>query len=222
MTGFVITKATLSPKARGIGALLCEQADGDGGHRLMWTLFQDVHDGPAWRQFLFRKSDERTYFIVSSSTPEDPHELWQLAPKPYDPRPIEGRRYSFLLRANPAIAARQGDRSSLRADAVMHAKRASKASGSPWGREQEADAALAWLFKREAALGVRFDKEECEANAYAQVRIQRKDGRSIRFSSVDYRGRLVVVDPDKLTKALLTGIGKARAFGCGLMLIRPQ
>jgi CRISPR system Cascade subunit CasE len=29
-----------------------------------------------------------------------------------------------------------------------------------------------------------------------------------------------VTDPERFTAALVNGIGKARAFGCGLMLIR--
>ncbi|MBC7945437.1 MAG: type I-E CRISPR-associated protein Cas6/Cse3/CasE [Burkholderiales bacterium] len=45
-------------------------------------------------------------------------------------------------------------------------------------------------------------------------------GRAIQFSSVDYEGYAEVIDPDKLTKALTTGIGRAKAFGCGLLLVR--
>ena len=43
----------------------------------------------------------------------------------------------------------------------------------------------------------------------------------ITFSEIDYEGVLTVADPAKLTAALFTGVGKARSYGCGLMLVRP-
>ncbi|WP_262967215.1 type I-E CRISPR-associated protein Cas6/Cse3/CasE [Methylobacter psychrophilus] len=40
------------------------------------------------------------------------------------------------------------------------------------------------------------------------------------FSSVDFTGELQVTDIDKFKDALFTGIGRSKAFGCGLLLIR--
>lgn len=40
------------------------------------------------------------------------------------------------------------------------------------------------------------------------------------FSSVDFLGDLVVTNIEKFTKALFGGIGRAKAFGCGLMMVR--
>jgi CRISPR system Cascade subunit CasE len=40
------------------------------------------------------------------------------------------------------------------------------------------------------------------------------------FSSVDFTGELQVTDIDKFNEALFTGIGRSKAFGCGLLLIR--
>ena len=40
------------------------------------------------------------------------------------------------------------------------------------------------------------------------------------FSSVDFLGDLEITDVEKFTKALFVGIGPAKAFGCGLMLVR--
>lgn len=220
MTAHVITKATLAPAARNIGALLAETAAADGGHRLLWTLFPTDGDARKPRDFLYRRIDDRSYLVVSPTAPIDGHGLWQLGPKPYQPHPIKGERYTFILRANPALAIRQGQRASVRVDAVMHAKRAARAAGQAWGREQEEAAALDWLFKRENAIGVRFDKAVCLVHDYTQVHVPRKNDKTIAFSTVDYEGGFTVDDAEKLTHALLSGIGKARAFGCGLMLIR--
>ena len=47
-----------------------------------------------------------------------------------------------------------------------------------------------------------------------------KKGRSAGFSSVDFEGEIEVTDPQLFADALLTGIGPAKGFGCGLMLVR--
>jgi len=222
MTTHYLTKAVLAPATAGIGALLAENAGCDAGHRLVWTLFPRSEGEQSERDFLYREIDNRTYLIVSPQPPADAHALWQLGPKHYAPKLQAGERYSFILRANPAMAIRTGNaRRSLRVDAVMHARRTSKAAKAPWGREHEADAALAWLTQREETIGVVIDRNATSASNYRQWEIpHRKYDRPVRFSSVDYEGMLTVSDPDRFAKALLTGIGKARAFGCGLMLIR--
>lgn len=221
MTPRVLTKAILAPEVRNIGALLAESGAADGGHRLLWTLFPcDGTQAASTRPFLYRRVDDRTYLIVSESPPRDAHRLWRLGPKPYDPQPLVGERYSFILRSNPAMAISRGDRTSVRVDAIMHAKRAAKAAAAPWGREEEAAAALAWLYKREEAIGVRFVREACHAHGYVQVRVPRKGFEPAQFSTVDFEGAFEVADCNRLKAALFTGIGKARAFGCGLMLIR--
>jgi len=40
------------------------------------------------------------------------------------------------------------------------------------------------------------------------------------FSSVDFIGNLAVTDVDKFTKALFGGIGRSKAFGCGMMMVK--
>lgn len=42
-----------------------------------------------------------------------------------------------------------------------------------------------------------------------------------RFSTVDFSGERTVTDPGLFGTALPTGIGHAKAFGCGLLLVRP-
>ena len=196
MMGYFLTKATLAPGTQSIGALLAETGSADGGHRLLWSLFPGAAEGSSERDFIYRRIDDRNYLIVSSRPPADAHALWQLGPKPYEPEPQAGEVYHFILRANPAMAvSRKGRKSSLRVDAVMHAKRAARAEGKPWGREEEEKAALAWLSARQGAIGVTFDQPRCRITAYEQHRIPRKNGEPARFSTVDYEGRLTVEDP---------------------------
>ena len=43
----------------------------------------------------------------------------------------------------------------------------------------------------------------------------------LRFSTVDLSGELVVTDAERFASTLANGIGRAKAFGCGLLLVRP-
>ena len=58
-------------------------------------------------------------------------------------------------------------------------------------------------------------------DGYDQVRVARGRGqKAIMFSVLDLEGMLEVVAPNSFLEALARGFGKAKAFGCGLMLIR--
>lgn len=43
----------------------------------------------------------------------------------------------------------------------------------------------------------------------------------LRFSSVDFNGELTVADATAFTATLTRGVGHAKAFGCGLLLVKP-
>lgn len=90
-----------------------------------------------------------------------------------------------------------------------------------------ADSALeTWLTERGKTRGftvVRDDKRKLlrfQAEGYRWHALSKK-GRSAGFSSVDFEGEIEVSDPALFVEALFTGIGHAKAFGCGLMLVRP-
>jgi len=212
-----ITRATLkrsTPTARALAALLSEHKD--NGHRTVWTLFGESPD--AKRDFLFREGEPGSFLIVSERRPTDPHQLWELQTKPYALAPTAGQRFGFGLRANPVRALSREGKLSAHVDAVMQAK---TLKGEALTAEERQTAALDWLTEREARLGVRFDRALCTADGYRQLSIARKPARSIRLSVIDYEGVLEVTDGDALSRALGSGIGKARAYGCGLLLLRP-
>jgi CRISPR system Cascade subunit CasE len=216
--------------ARGAGAMaawapiLKDHASFDRGHKLVWTLFAQ---GPETkRTFLWREVEPGSYIILSQEEPRDETKLWRIATKRFEPELSPGDRLAFSLRANPAVAVSAGPgRRGMRADAVMHAKRPAKereAGGVPAldaaGREK---AALGWLFKREERLGVIFDRELCSMAGYGVIRAGGSpNGGEISFASADFEGVLQVQKPADFTDALAKGIGKAKAYGCGLMLIR--
>lgn len=57
-------------------------------------------------------------------------------------------------------------------------------------------------------------------SAYCWHSIKADKRKKSGFSSVDFLGDLKITDIEKFTNALFKGIGRAKAFGCGLMLVR--
>lgn len=78
-------------------------------------------------------------------------------------------------------------------------------------------AAINWMKARGVTNG--FELQSSEVNGYRWHALPEK-GRGAGFSSVDYTGVLKVTDPSSFKNALRNGLGPAKAFGCGLLLIR--
>lgn len=58
-----------------------------------------------------------------------------------------------------------------------------------------------------------------EFAAYNHHPLPEKEKRA-GFSSIDLSGEITVTEAERFTKLLMNGIGPAKAFGCGLMLVR--
>ncbi|MDE1145776.1 MAG: type I-E CRISPR-associated protein Cas6/Cse3/CasE [Azospirillaceae bacterium] len=214
-----ITRAHLrqdTPAVRNLARLLLDQSDADNGHRLVWTLFGE--DPDAARDFLYREAEPGHFLVVSSRPPQASTDIWALETKAYAPAPPEGAAYAFTLRANPAASVARPGARGLRVDAVMHAR---TQKGGPLTVEEKEAAALAWLYARADRLGVAFEAERCAAAGYRKVTVPRKGAPPAQFALVDYDGVLRVRDPGRLAEALRGGVGRARAYGCGLLLLRP-
>ncbi len=215
-----LTRAELrrdEPAQKVLARLLLDEGARDVGHRLVWSLFASDPDAP--RDFIYREAEPGRFLILSAREPDDPQKLWSLQTKTYAPPLTVGLRLGFALRANPAQSVKTlGRDRGVRVDAVMHAK---KQAGARFEAEDVEAAALAWLFAREARLGVAFDRSLCSAGGYRQIQIVRRGVKPIRHSVIDYEGVLTVTDPEALASSVRDGVGKARAFGCGLVMLRP-
>ncbi len=219
-------------------------------HRIVWMLFQDRpdvgRDDPAWRTgddgFLWRDEGDGRFMILSRKQPTDPNGLFDLATKPFEPALRIGDRLRFALRANPTVASKsagitgktdaQGRQRGKRIDVVMHAL-----TGIPktdWtektGRAFVRDAIVAsavrdWVTRQGGRHGFAVPPVE-DANSlavanYAQAPVERRSGKKpAGISTVDITGSLTVDDPVLFLDKLARGFGSAKAFGCGLMLIR--
>lgn len=119
----------------------------------------------------------------------------------------------------------------IRHDVVMEAKTKLNFKEMPHDKRPHVaeliqDTGFAWLKARETEQGflVEDDKEKptVRADGYCQHRLFKGKGtKPITFSTLDFNGILTVTDPDTfIGESLYNGIGPAKAFGCGLMLVR--
>ncbi|MEW5725479.1 MAG: type I-E CRISPR-associated protein Cas6/Cse3/CasE [Thermodesulfobacteriota bacterium] len=196
-------------------------------HRLIWTLFGDRPDRD--RDFLYRRELNgwgATFYLVSARKPEDPDSLWDMEPKPYRPRLSAGQTLFFSLRANPVRSKRDENGRLHRHDVVMEAKHKLKQEKRPretWPSQAELiqAAGKSWLAARAARHGFTVDPALIRADAYQPPDPGgRGKGREVRHAVMDLSGLLRVSDPDLFLETLYRGLGPAKAFGCGLMLVR--
>ena len=200
-------------------------------HQWLWR-FLPAPPGTA-RSFVFRRRDVDglpRFYVVSDREPVAPSPHWQVQSKAYAPSLAAGDRVAFDLRANPVVTTRNAAGKSARHDVVMQAKtpllKAQKlARWADWHTPDRPalpdlvhGACSQWLRARCERLGIALDNEPLSIEGYEQHR--GKSG-ELRFSTVDFSGHLRVVDAAALRQALYDGVGHAKAFGCGLLLLRP-
>lgn len=192
-------------------------------HQLLWKVFP--RDAEAERDFLFRQEVREglpCFFVVSERRPTN-DELFRIETKDYAPHLEAGQQLAFSLTANPVVARKMdGKKNSTKHDVWMDAKHEAKNMGlSDEKRIAHCeDRVRRWLITRAEPLGFVIEDQQINVDGYFQHQFYRRKGRPIRFSSINFGGVLTVVDPNRLLQTLFEGIGRSRAFGCGLMLVR--
>lgn len=220
MSGLFLSRARLrrGPGASALLPLLMPVGGGPpAGHHLVWSLFAD--DAERRRDFLWRETEPGSFLLLSARPPQDRHGIFALdPPKPFEPALREGQRLRFDLRANATVSAARGATQRGKREGLLAQRLRAVA---PADRPAAAQAAsLEWLAGQGARHGFRVD-----AAAFALVgedtwSILRGQRAEARIAAIDVAGVLEVTDAAAFTARLPLGFGHARAFGCGLMLIR--
>ena len=78
-----------------------------------------------------------------------------------------------------------------------------------------------WLTRHAAAHGflLRPDCFDVVRSEWKLFRKEREGGRSVSLLQVTYEGILEVADAERFREALLCGIGRAKAYGMGMMTV---
>lgn len=202
-------------------------------HRQIWRLFpgeahesRDSHETER-QGFLFRIEQNppgrpARLLVQSRRAPTAASGIVLVGTREFHPQPEVGLRLAFLLTANPVRtivdveAEAKPDKFKRHAEKIVrHADKAARQPKSrvPLIKEEEQHKWLA----RKLAGAVTIEAASVLPHSPTYFR---KGNRSGKLVTVTFEGILNVTDPTRLTSLLENGIGPAKAFGCGLMLVR--
>lgn len=191
-----------------------------------------------------------TFYTVSAREPEDSKDFWEIHPKVYKPNISQGERLAFKLRANPVqydkkerteaeievwLASRKvlglkeklHTKKRIRHDVVMETKTRLNFKATPHNKRPNVaeliqEAGFAWFKGCEKEKGFFVNETDVRVDGYNQQKFFKGKGtKPITINTIDFNGILTVTDPNTfIEESLYKGIGPAKAFGCGLMLVR--
>ena len=121
-------------------------------------------------------------------------------------RITNGSRWHFKLRANPTVQVKNDSSSRERGKVLAHITTA---------HQEE------WLRRQSEKHGFSLTEGEflVTESRWFKFKRNRDENGSVRMLSVVYEGVLTVTDADAFRKALISGIGREKAYGMGLLTI---
>ncbi|MGB5727381.1 MAG: type I-E CRISPR-associated protein Cas6/Cse3/CasE [Thiogranum sp.] len=206
--------------------LVC--GDGYREHQCLGKLFEKGPDVD--RGFLFRRDQVGgwpRFLMISDRLREHANDVWKIESKAYAPQIKAEQQLVFSLRVNPIVTRLSEAGKKQRHDVVMDLKKRMDYQSMPKADHPSMQsliqqAGLDWLQARAGKYGFSFDSGAVRVEGYLRHSVTKKAGRKkIKLSTLDYTGLLTVVEPEQFKLALFHGIGPAKAFGCGLLLVRP-
>jgi len=206
---------------------LLKQKNGSDGyvlHQILWNLFPN--DGHKKRDFIFHKDEKEglpQFLLVSEAKPVETDGVTVIS-KPYNPKLVKGEKLVFTLVANPVVSRKvESKKNSVKHDVWMDAKKKAIENGADVSSIIQAceNASKLWLIRQGERCGFFLKETDILIDGYIQNRFYKgRKAMPIQYSSIHYEGLLTVTDTDLFTKMLYSGIGRSKAFGCGLMLVR--
>lgn len=119
-----------------------------------------------------------------------------------------GQRWQFRLRANPVHSVKE----TVGSQAQEPAKRG-KVFAHVTVKQQEQ-----WLLARAEKYGFKLPEGSFQV-VQQEVRQFRRQGKPVTLGIATFEGILEVIDSALFLEAMVSGIGRAKAYGCGLLTI---
>lgn len=204
-----LAKAFIEPELAAAQRL--QLTDGYAWHQAAWQAFPDLDSQP--RPFLSRLDsglDGFTLLLLSREhRPERPdwcpQDFWVV--KTISPAFFEYHHYRFDLRANPTRKVTKID---------VNGERTKNGRRKPLtclGEQTE------WLQRKAVESG--FALLEAPEIGFCQDQVFRKRSEYGVHTGVRFRGILEVIDRPRFEEAFYKGIGSAKGFGFGMLLLQP-
>ncbi|MBL4606829.1 MAG: type I-E CRISPR-associated protein Cas6/Cse3/CasE, partial [Pseudomonadales bacterium] len=166
-------------------------------------------------------------------------EFLQVQTKPFAPQLNVGDSCAFSLRANAVVTRKANDHSKKRirrdiieAKADDYKQQFSNPADRPTSAMIHQQAGEEWLQKRGEKCGFRVGEVLVSNHQFHEAK-KPQDKNIRQFTSLDFQGQIEITEPtlflEQLFKGKLDaegkqtasrGLGRSKAFGCGLMLIR--
>lgn len=207
----ILTRTTLNPQRQGArkllgspqamhAAILSGFPPGAEPGRVLWRLDQGQGRHPV-------------VYVVSAAAPDlahvDEQAGWpsrrmaeSVSYQPFLDGLASGQQWNFRITVNPTHRVSRGGRSQV----LGHVTVAQQTG---------------WLFERAEAMGVRFGESEEPTFTLVDREVVkfRRQAATVTLSRASFMGRLEVVEPDLLRQVLTQGVGRGKAYGCGLMTL---
>lgn len=208
-----LTRIYLNPRKRGGRKLL---SNPEAMHAAVRSAFPPDIDTSSSR-ILWRvdsQGDEHVLYIVGPEKPDAFHIVEQAGWETRPPQSadyqrlqdslLQGQHWRFGLVANPvsSIAGARGTRGKVTAHVT-------------------ADQQLAWLARRADGAGFRLldDAVVVGRERVTFKQVKGDSSRKVSLATARFTGTLEVTNTDALRRTLNQGIGRARAYGCGLLTL---
>jgi CRISPR system Cascade subunit CasE len=186
-------------------------------HRQLWRLFpgeerETRESGEQDRQgFLFRVEEQGTgrptrLLVQSRRAPVRADGLLLHGSREIQPAPSAGQRLAFVLTANPVKTITDAERDS------KPGKQSEKCRVPLIKEDDQRD----WLARKLATAAT---LKSTDILPHAPLYF-RKGKRAGKLVTCTFEGVLRVDEPEQLARLLENGIGPAKSFGCGLLLVR--
>jgi len=168
-------------------------------HRVIYDLFSG-----AARDFLFADKggdgNARLILILSERAPNVPVHGEITLPKGVPDSFLEHARYGFEITLNPTKRDKHsGKLVAIRGSENLHQ----------------------WLLQKAPSLGFEIDADSLEVRCAGVQTFRRDDGTVVTHNTATFVGKLSVTDRSKFQLSFQKGIGRAKAFGFGLLQIVP-
>jgi len=170
--------------------------------RRLWRL--DFLNNRCMLLVLSRQKPDFTNVVAQFGETDRPA-VWKT--KDYDPlleRLENGQTWRFRLKANP-VRSVSGDTDGGKRGKIM-------AHVTPAQQKQ-------WLLSRAETLGVELRAEAFDVVHTQWYRFDKGQKQNVTLRTASFEGVLTVADAQRFRLALQTGIGRAKAYGCGLMTV---
>ncbi|MDO5649798.1 MAG: type I-E CRISPR-associated protein Cas6/Cse3/CasE [Gallicola sp.] len=116
------------------------------------------------------------------------------------------KNYRFRITINPIVARSSGKLSGKRGRVF------------PLVREEEQ---LKYLLDRSESNGFSVLEEDCYVKNSNVAKLRKSGNNSIKILKVTIEGILTITDKEKFKNMMVMGLGKKKAYGCGLMTVIP-